>query len=368
MKKVTDSEFTLVPRIEAHLARYVSFVTPEVKLPLALWTLGTFCFPEFDAFPYLVITSATKRSGKTRLAELLSFCASNPRSFAAMPATTMFRCIEKENPTIFYDEAEALSSESASTMRAVLNVGYRKGQTIPRSSGDGIKEFQTYCPKVFILIGDVFDTLRDRSIVVTMQRAEAPTRFVYEPAKTAGEEIREAAKEAIERHTARIAELFAVHAPLEFLMDRDEEIWTPLFVLASLFCPNRIEELSRIAVDLATEKTAEVKRYTMLHEDEAIDDQYAQKLLSDLYGVMLTQGKVIGSAEAVEALQGVATGPWRKFRGRGIRVNDISNMLSRFGVKPVRIAIGSGRGNQKFLRGYKREDLEKAIRKEGGRK
>ena len=367
MKKVKDSEHVLISQIEDYLAHYVSFANADVKLPLALWTLGTYCFPEFDAFPYLVITSATKRSGKTRLAELLSFCCSNPRNFAAMTGAVLFRSIESESPTILFDEAETLSSEAASTLRAVLNVGYRKGQTIPRSSGDGIKEFQTYCPKVFILIGDVYDTLRDRSIVVQMVRADAPTRFVYEPARQRGADLRELASAAIERHRDRIAETFSTYPSLEFLMDRDEEIWTPLFVLCSIFAHDRIPELSRIAVDLATEKTAEARKYTALHEDEALDDQYALKLLHDLYAVLLTSGKVIGSSEAVEALQAIPTAPWRKFRGKGIRVHDLGNMLSRFGVKPVRIAIGSGRGNQKFLRGYKREHLEAAITKEGKR-
>lgn len=363
-RSLTKEEGLLVHNIEEYLQRYISFADPIYRLPLALWTLGTFCYPQFDAFPYLVITSSTKRSGKTRLMELLSFAASNPRNFAAMTAATLFRSIEDESPTIFFDEAETLSSESANTMRAVLNVGYRKGQMIPRTSGNSIREYPTYCPKVFVLIGDVYDTLRDRSIIVTMRRGEAPERFLYDVVKGLGERIREVASDAIKAHSNDISEIFSAHPRLEFLTDRDEEIWTPLFTLAHIFCPERISELSQCAVDIATEKTAEARRYSVLEtEDKSADDEYAQKLLLDLYAVCLTNGKVIASKDALELLQQIPTSPWRRFRGAGLTIHNMSNLLSRFAVKPVRIAKGSGRGNQQFLRGYKLQDIEAAVRK-----
>jgi Protein of unknown function (DUF3631) len=362
-RSLSPDEEYLVANVEKYLDSYISFADPIYRLPLALWTLGTFCYPEFDAFPYLVITSSTKRSGKTRLGELLSFACSNARNFAAMTAATLFRSIEAESPTVFFDEAETLSSESANTMRAVLNVGYRKGQTIPRTSGNTIKEYPTFCPKVFILIGDVYDTLRDRSIVVTMRRGEAPQRFIYDVAKGLGAAIAETAAEAIKAHTADIAEVFASHPRLDFLTDRDEEIWTPLFTLAHIFCPDRINELSQCAVDIATEKTAESRRYTQLEsEDQSADAEYAEKLLLDLYALLLTHGKIIASREAVDLLKQVPTSPWRKFRGAGLSIRDMANMLSRFGVKPARIAKGSGRGNQTFLRGYKLAEVETAVR------
>lgn len=357
-------ENPIVRNVEAYLSKYVTFADPIYRLPLALWAIGTFCYPEFDAFPYLVITSATKRSGKTMLAEQLAFCCSNSRQFAAMTGPTLFRSIQDESPTIFFDEAEALNSEAASTMRSVLNVGYRKGQTIPRASGKGITEYPTYCPKVFVLIGDVYDTLRDRSIIVTMRRAEAPQRRLYSVALEEGAALREASSEAIKLESGRICETYSEDHPIAFLTGRDEEIWMPLFTLCRVLCPGRLEELSRCAVDIATEKTADSRKYTVLEsEDTAADAEYAERLLMDLYAVSLTQGKVIGSAEAVELLKALPTSPWRKFRGQGVRIHDIKNMLSRFGVRPLRIAKGSGRGNRTFMRGYKQADLEAAVRK-----
>ena len=229
---------TVVSTIESYIKKYVSFSEPAYVLPLALWNLGTFCYPEFDAYPYLVITSATKRSGKTMLAEQLAFCCSNPRQFAAMTASTLFRSISDEAPTIFFDEAEALSSESASTMRAVLNVGYRKGQTIPRVSGRGIQEFPTYCPKVFVLIGGCHDTLRDRSIIITMHRSDAPQRRLYTVALEEGKDIREQTADVVKDRMGDILESYTEGVKLDFLTGRDEEIWMPLFCLARGSAPS----------------------------------------------------------------------------------------------------------------------------------
>src|SRR5207247_3545549 len=53
--------------------------------------------------------------------------------------------------------------------RSVLNGGYRKGATVTRRG----LTYAVYSPKVFILIGDVFDTLRDRSIVIEMWRGRS---------------------------------------------------------------------------------------------------------------------------------------------------------------------------------------------------
>ena len=355
----------IVAQIETYINDYVTFADPQYSLPIALWIIGTFCYPTFDAFPYLCITSPTKRSGKTRLSEMISFACSNPRNFAALTAATLFRSIDTDKPTVIFDESESLNSEAASNMRSVLNVGYRRGQTVPRLTAGGMKEYSTYCPKIFVLIGDVFDTLRDRSIVITMQRAETRKRFMFEAAREEGKLIREMIDEAVKTHAGNLTKSFQDHRGLPFLMDRDEEIWTSLFCICEVFCKGRLVELQAAASDMSAEKTGESKRYANLKdaEDRATDDEYAKKALADLYTLFLSNGKVIRTEAAIEGLKAIPTAPWRKFKGDGINAHLLANLLSRFSVRPVRIAEGSGRGNQVFKRGYKRNDVEKAMSK-----
>ena len=348
----------IVERIENFISRFVSFTDSAYTLPIALWAICTYIFPSFDAFPYMVITSDTKRSGKTRLAELIGFICSNPRSFGAMSPSSMFRIIEEVQPTIFFDEAEILSQESAGTMRSVLNMGYRKGSTVPRTIGGQVVEFKTYCPKVFVLIGDVMDTLNDRSIIVRMKRGEPRERFMYEATKEEGSMIREEIAGEIEARKSEIESAFYDFKGIEFLTDRDEEIWTPLFVMASVICSERMHELNRIAVDMATEKTAERRAYRTLaqFESDAQGDEYSIRLLKDLHQVMNGE-KSIANDDVMSRLKALETAPWRKFRGDGVTKNNVADMLSRFGVHSRPIRQG-----KKVNRGYVLADIEKAVK------
>jgi hypothetical protein len=286
-----------------------------------------------------------------------------------MTGPTLFRSIEQEYPTLIVDEAEKLNRQGATDFRAILNVGYRKGQTIPRLEGKGVKEFNTYCPKIFILIGDVYDTLRDRSMIITMRRAESRERFVYEPVKAEGNTIRESIYANVSIRLNELQAAFLEFKGLPFLMDRDEEIWTSLFSVAAVFCPDRIGELQVCAVDMATEKTIEARRHVDISDSEeknATSDEYAKRLLLDLCSVFAGAGTVMSTANVIVALQGISVAPWRKFRGRGLTPHDMSHLLSRFGVRPVVISASHGRKDRLFLRGYRRKDVEKAVREFGG--
>ncbi len=354
---------SIVARIEQFISNYIALPSEAYTLPLALWIIGTYLFDSFDAYPYLVITSATKRSGKTRLAEIIAFASHKPRPITALTAATLFRLIQNEKPTLIIDEAETLSSEAATNMRAVLNVGYRKGQMVPRTLGDNTQDFDTYCPKIFILIGDVYDTLRDRSIVIGMARQEPKMRFTWAAAKSEGDAIRTELLHFTAQSRGEIEEIFASFDGLPFLFDRDEEIWTSLFCLCEVFASDRIRELQTTAADLAVEKTVEARKYLKLaaEENAAQSDEYGQRLLLDLYALTVTHGKYIATKQALDLLLAIPTAPWRKYRGKGLDAHVMSKMLDIYGLGPVRIALGNGRGKQTFLRGYKQADILAAL-------
>lgn len=356
----------IIRSIQDYLETYVSFADPGHSFAAALWVIGTYLWPDFDAFPYLIITSHTKRSGKSRLMELLSFVCCNPQVGAGLTAAMIFRQIKDTNPTIFIDEAETLSSESQDLMGAVLNAGYRKGTTVPRMTVQGIEHFPVYCPKVFILIGDVKDTLRDRAIILTMQRAEAPTRFVYGTAKAEGAALGTLVKELADEQRAAIVALYTKHAPLAFVTDRDEEIWMPLLCICEVMAAHQATQLHRVIVDMATLKTADARRYVDLRgaEENAQDREYAERLVHDML-TACDKDPVLWTADALRKLKAIPTAPWRKFRGDGLTAIDMGNLLSRFGIAPkvIREPGSSGRqGTGKVSRGYRRADLAKAAK------
>jgi len=366
--------------VEMFLRQYVTYSNPGHVTALALWVLATYMWPSFDQFPYLCITADTKRAGKTRCAEVLSKVCSNPR-FTGASAASIFRMIRDEQPTLFMDEAEAaLSGESANVMHEVLNKGNRRGQTISRvdmsaigeqpdgSAGSGVRHWPVYCPKVFILIGDVYDTLRDRAIVIRMRRAEPPARYVTVRVEAEGNALGLRVKSLIDDYFGIIKEHYETMPILEFLQDRDAEMWAPLFAVCHVLAPERIPALQMLAVDMSTEKTAPARKYKTLleSEDKMLEEEYTKRLLEDMLLVMDTGTapnrsgeKRVFTSDVLDRLYALPLGPWRKFRGDGLTPHDVSNMLSRYGVKPRNIRIGGNAG--KVKRGYRQEDVERAL-------
>lgn len=342
------------------ISGYLFFAETAVVKAIALWIAATYMFESFDAFPYMVITAKTKRAGKTRLSELIGFSCSNPFKIAGDSASAMFRTVEERKPTVIIDEAEALSKETAGLMRTFLNVGYRKGQSIPKTIGNQVREFSTYCPKVFVMIGGAFDTLMDRSIIVSMQRGEPGKRFSYEQAKQEGNAIGEILKAEIEKHKEEIYEAY-LSQELPFLNDRDEEIWRPIFAVASVLDKETYNELKRIAVDMATEKTGDIRKYNMSEEDEkrlqSEDD--AKRLLSDMLA-LVGKSKNVPSATVIEQLKAIDVAPWRKYKGIGLDMNELSRLVAIYGLRPKPCRDG-----EKVFRGYKKAEIEAAIKKAG---
>jgi hypothetical protein len=348
--------------LEAYLTKYLVFPEPAVTLPLALWVAHTYLWESFDVTPYLVITSDTKRSGKTRLSELLGFTSHNGMNVAAMTPATIYHILDSEKATLFIDEAETFSSGALSTIRTALNMGYRKGQTIPRMSPAGtVVQWNTYCPKCFVLIGDVHDTLRDRSIVVRMQRADAPTRFLRSTAEVEGKVCGDAIRAVCKTHRKGIIQLYDSSQRLDFLNDRDEEIWLPLFAVMESLCPDRANELVQIAVDLSTDKTGNARRATSklldTAEKDATNAEYGERLAADLLTV-IGNNKSIFTADAIEQLKALPTGPWRRFKGHGLSTNDLARLLSPLGIQPCYIRVGGKNGKGGTVkRGYRRENV-----------
>lgn len=352
---------TLFHKIRQFLTHYMTFPVDTYADICSLWAIGTHVFRSFDAYPYLVITAATKRSGKTRLAELLAMVSYTPKAFAAMTPSTMFHAIG-EGATIFFDEAEELSSESAGVMRSVLNVGYRRGQTVPRMAGSEVQEFNVYCPKAFILIGDVHDTLRDRSIVVEMVRTTPPNIFRFMEAS-------ERAKAAIEGFDVETLQAWCDNGntkidPYSFLEGREAEIWTPILALAEFYRVD-LNRISGCAADMASIKAStDSKRFTALRqsaEKKASQDSFNTQAIKDLAAV-IEGHKAIHTETAIEKMKAIPTSPWRTYKGDGLSAVMLSDLVSPFGVTSRNIRIGSS-----VKRGFDAKNVTAGLAKMGGK-
>jgi hypothetical protein len=271
----------LVSMHEAIYRDYLIFPSTGLPLVVALWGIGTHMFNAFDTYPYLIVSSPAKKCGKTRLAELLEMLSAKGFMNVNISEAALFRKIARDKPTLILDEAEALdskSSERSTYLLSILQAGFRKGGRVTRCAGPDhdLEEFDVFCPKVVAAIGHLPDTLRDRGIVIPMRRKlkSEPTKR-YRLRKVAGLAEGPASAAAVwaAKHRQAVEQTY-LKLDLDFLQDREADIWEPIFAIASIAVPNRLGELKRIALSLSAEK---------LQLD--VDDSLGIRLLADIRAV-----------------------------------------------------------------------------------
>jgi hypothetical protein len=342
----------LLEEIERYLRRYL-ILPAHAYLAIALWALATHAVLTFDCFPYIAAVSAAKRSGKTRLAEVLELLVRKPWRGTAPSPAALYRMLEGA-PTLLLDETEALNGKSKSEtmviLLAVLNAGHRKGATIPRCDGprQEVRHFPVYGPKFFAAIGRLPDTLLDRSIVIHMKRrskAQLVERFRMARATEESKPIHERAAQFVQTYAADIERAYqeVLAADLKFLNDRDADLWTPLFTLCSVVGPERRGELEKCALVMSAAKA-----------NDDIDDSYSLVLLRDIREVWPDGEEKFETSLLLERLKGLEESPWKEHE---LTPRKLARLLRPFEVESRTIRLDDGR----TPKGYVLVQLEAAF-------
>ena len=147
---------------------------------------------------------------------------------------------------------------------------------------------------------------------------------------------------------------------LDFLQQgRDKEIWKPLFAICQVIAPERIPELSKSAIDIATFKTRPIRRLGDLRgeEEKMRRLEYTERLVRDALTVVGARDR-IASAELVRGLRDIPTSPWRSYEGTGITEISLASMLGLFGVEPKTIRFKQKGQSHSTAKGYYRKNLD----------
>ncbi|MGA2308753.1 MAG: hypothetical protein ABSG57_04285 [Candidatus Bathyarchaeia archaeon] len=140
----------------------------------ASWVLHTWRLENWNVTPYLSFFGPPA-SGKTWAMEVLA--ALSFRSLlAAMSPASLYYATQEWHPTCFLDETEMyLRGEEKADILNYLNMGYRRGQVVIRTTEDkdGSRSpvmFDVFGPKCLAGTKELFDTLKSRSFTFTMSR------------------------------------------------------------------------------------------------------------------------------------------------------------------------------------------------------
>lgn len=229
----------LIERLRQPFKRYIYFEEPLFYYLCPIFVMVTYVYDIFDEVPYLFVRGA-KNSGKTRLGDILGGLCLNPKKFDDVSAASLYRAIDEQflGVTMIVDEAQELSYRGRDDLLGrILRSGYRKTGRIGRC-GAGLRntEFSTFCPKVIINNDGLIDPATEsRTIPIPM--IKSPTRlerFRFSKAEKEFKAIKELIGPFSDEYRNTISDLYDSFQGIDGLSDRDEEIWTPILVIAEV--------------------------------------------------------------------------------------------------------------------------------------
>jgi Protein of unknown function (DUF3631) len=334
------------------LVRHVAFPSPEAAAAVAGWVIHAHLvrLGAFDSTPRLAFLSPEKGSGKTRAQEVLDLLVPNPMHMVNTSAAAMFRVVEKRQPTLLMDECDTYLgprvSKEHEDVRGLVNAGHRRGAMAVRCVGEGgkldVKEFSAFCAVALAGIGDLPDTVMQRSIIISMKRRRPDERiepFRIRNVEPIGHAIRDRLDAWCAQHWKTLDES-RVTMPTG-ITDRPADVWEPLVAIGDAANGEWSERIRNACTALSAANV----------EQEA---SLGVRLLGDVR-------QVFGVAEKMHtetlllALNGLDEAPWGDLRGRPMDARRLGRMLRSYEIRSAPQRIG-----EHVAKGYDRGDFHDA--------
>jgi hypothetical protein len=331
----------LLDEISRFIRRFVALSYVQ-SVMVALWVLHTHAFDAADCTPYVSITSAEKRSGKTRLLEVLDLLVVRPWFTGRVSAAVLVRKTANEQPTLLLDESDAAfkgDKEYAEALRGILNAGFRRGGVTSLCVGQGAnlsyRDFPVFGPKAIAGIGKLPDTIADRSIPVELKRrapGEHVERFRQRKVEAEAVALYSASAAWAEANVRALKE--AEPELPEELDDRAQDIVEPLLAIAD-------------AADGGWPKRARDAAVALLTGEHREDSEsLGVRLLRDIRDVFDEETDRMRTTDILTALNK---------RGEALDARGLARFLKAYGIRPGQVWI-DGTNPQ----GYKRGDFHDA--------
>jgi hypothetical protein len=263
------------------------------------------------------------------------------------------RKIQAECPTLLLDESDAAfrgPQDYSEGLRSILNMGYRHGGCTSLCVGKGAqiryKDFSTFCAKAIAGIGQLPDTVADRSIPIRLKRrtrSEQIERFRFRDAEKQALVLRRELKPWAERCASKLGK--ARPSLPEELSDRQQDVAEPLLAIAEAVGGEWPERARQALVELCTGRAAQ-------------DQSLGVQLLDDIRAIFTERGSdKIASTDLVGALVAREGRPWAESeRGKTLTPNKLARLLAPYDISPANV-----RRSEQQYKGYRLEWFEDAF-------
>lgn len=337
----------LLDELHTALTRYVIFPSPQATDAMTLWIAATHAQEAWEHAPRAAVISPEKRCGKSRLIDIAEATSNRSTVTVNISTAALAREISEEDPpSLFIDEADTIfgpkASDSHEDLRGIVNSGHQRGRPYIRYdiTTRANEHLPTFAMAMLAGIGDLPDTIMDRSVVIRMRR-RAPGERV-DPYRTRRDRpalhvLRTRLHEWLRGH---LDELQDAEPPMP-VEDRAADTWEPLVAVADLAGGSWPSRVRRAALTLvAAESTVDAEA------------SLGVRLLADIRDVFDGMPHVgfLPSAEMVSRLVKVEDAPWNDIGRDGLTQRTLATRLGPYGVK-------SRHNSAKTTRGYHLADF-----------
>ncbi|MFI6152159.1 DUF3631 domain-containing protein [Kitasatospora sp. NPDC051170] len=345
----------LLAQLKALIAKFVIPPSEEALVATTLWVAATHLQPAWQHAPRLAVVGPAKRCGKSRLLDVLTETVHKPVLTVNSTPAAVFRSITVEPPTLLVDEADTIfgtpkMAEKNEEMRGLLNAGHQRGRYVLRVVGNDHTphQFHTFAMAAIAGIGDLPDTIMDRSVVIRMRRRAddeqvAPYRTKRD--RPALHELR--AKLALWANP--LAEQALRLEPTMPVEDRAADTWEPLVIVAEL-AGGPWPRLARQACVrmVASETQAEE------------DNPSGARILADIRRIFFGSGDPdsLTTDQILFALNSDPEAPWAEHGRGGLLARGLGAMLRDYGI-----SSGNVRAGEIQRKGYTRNKFADAWRR-----
>jgi Protein of unknown function (DUF3631) len=348
----------LLDGIAEAIGHYV-VMSDLARFATALWVVHTFLLDCFGITPRLAVRSPMKRCGKTTLLDVISRLVLRPLPTGSVTAAALFRVVEGYRPTLLVDEADTFLSE-ADELRGVLNSGHRKGGQVVRTVGDDHepRAFSTFAAVAIAIIGNLPDTLADRSVTADLKRrmpSEKVESFRFDRVGHLDVLARQAARWA-QDHAGTVA---AADPEMPGIHNREADNWAPLLAIADAAGGAWPERARAAAAAGHVAGGDEASLIELLLGD--IRDIFSKREVNKV-----DSADRISSGDLVAALVAIEGRPWAelgKIR-KPLTQNGLARRLKPVAIKPQVLRIGNETPSGYFRHQFK-EAWERFLSPEG---
>lgn len=300
-----------IPPVNAIKEKFQYYVKLSDELEYVIATcfvLGTYLFPLFSYFGYLIITGE-KGAGKGTCLDILYRTCWNPtKKYISATESVLFRTIQDQKPTLLIDEYHrAIKNEmSGNAIISILESGYEKDGVVPRMEPgpDGTfkkVEFEVYCPKAIVTREPV--EADDKGIKITVPKVTGDVLYSKRKIELERdpffETIRRDIMEWIVHNDTDVLKAYKTSEPTYKLGGRDFQVWAPILAIAKIAFPNRYNELFKFAEKSVTNKLSnDTEKETVvlhalhyLYSDDKLEDGGSRVKEEDSYKVSNKQIK-----------------------------------------------------------------------------